>query len=66
MKVKKHYTDYERFEFTRKYKESNMPLSTFANENGISRETLRDWVTAYTNINGKFININSITNKEVT
>ena len=41
-----------------------MTNTTSAKENGINRETLRDWMNAYNNINGKFININTISENE--
>ena len=37
-----------------------MPVTTFARKNGLRRETLRDWMNAYNNINGKFINVNTV------
>ena len=58
------YTDQETYEWCRKCKLSGMPITTFAKENGINRETLRDWMNAYNNINGKFININTISENE--
>ena len=61
---RKFYTDQERYEWCRKCKLSGMPITTFAKENGINRETLRDWMNAYNNINGKFININTISENE--
>ena len=41
-----------------------MPVTTFAKENELNRETLRDWMNAYNNIHGKFINVNTISKKE--
>ena len=58
------YTDQERYEWCRKCKLSGMPVATFAKENGLSRETLRDWMIAYNNINGKFINVNTVSENE--
>ena len=57
---KRFYTDQERYEWCRKCKLSGMPVTTFARKNGLSRETLRDWMNAYNNINGKFINVNTV------
>ena len=57
---RKYYTDQERYEWCRKCKLSGMPVTTFARKNGLSRETLRDWMNAYNNINGKFINVNTV------
>lgn len=61
---RKFYTDQERYEYCRKCKLSGKTVSEFAKENGIKRGTLRDWMHAYNNINGKFININSVTKNE--
>ena len=41
-----------------------MPVATFAKENGLNRETLRDWMNTYNNIHGKFINVNTVSEKE--
>ena len=57
---KRFYTDQERYEWCRKCKLSGMPVTTFARKNGLSRKTLRDWMNAYNNINGKFINVNTV------
>ena len=57
---KRFYTDQERYEWCRKCKLSGMPVTTFARKNGLSRETLRDWMNEYNNINGKFINVNTV------
>ena len=51
-----YYTDQERYEYCRKCKLSRKTISEFARENGLCRSTLRDWMNAYNNINGKFIN----------
>ena len=32
--------------------------------NGLCRTTLGDWVAAYNNINGKFINVTTVSDKE--
>ena len=61
---KRFYTDQERYEWCRKCKLSRMPVTTFARKNGLSRETLRDWMNAYNNINGKFINVNTVSENE--
>ena len=58
------YTDKERYEWCRKCKLSGMPVATFAKENGLNRETLRDWMNAYNNIHGKFINVNTVSERE--
>ena len=58
------YQNQERYEWCRKCKLSGMPVATFAKENGLNRETLRDQMNAYNNINGKFINVNNVSEKE--
>ena len=64
MEKHKHYTDQERYEHCRKYKLSGKSITEYARENGINRCTFRDWVGAYNNINGKFINVKAISTKE--
>ena len=60
----KYYTDVERYEHCRKCKISGKSVSEYARENGINRSTLRDWMNAYNNIHGKFINVNTVAEKE--
>ncbi len=60
MKIKKQYTDQERFEAVKKYKLSGMSIRGFALANGYNRETLRDWVNAYKHLEGSFIRIDNI------
>lgn len=55
--MKKYYTDYERYEHCRKYRLSGLSVSEYARNNNLNRSTLKDWVSAYNNINGKFINV---------
>ncbi len=62
----KFYTDQERYEWCRKCKISGDSINKFARNNGISRGTLRDWMSAYNNIHGKFINLNKLSEKENT
>ena len=40
-----------------------MSVAAFALKNGIARTTLRDWMKAYNNINGKFINVKKVSKK---
>ena len=65
-KIEKHryYTDQERYEFCRRYKICGKTISEFARENNINRTTLRDWINAYNNINGKFINVSTVAENE--
>ena len=60
----KRYTDQERYEHCRKFRISGLKLSEYANRNNLNRRTLGDWVAAYNNINGKFINVSTISAKE--
>lgn len=54
----KHYTDSERLEFVKKWRMSGLPVKTFARENGLNRETFREWTNAYRNLESRFIKIN--------
>lgn len=65
-KIEKHhyYTDQERYEYCRRCKISGKTVSEFAKENNINRTTLRDWMKAYNNINGKFINVSTVAENE--
>ena len=38
------YEDQQRYAWCRKCKLSRMPVTTFAKENELNRETLRDWM----------------------
>ncbi len=53
----KFYTDYERLEFVKKFKESRLSSREFALANNLAVSTFRDWVHAFEDINGGFINI---------
>ena len=58
MEKHKYYTDQERYEHCRRCRISGKTVTEYARENGINRATLRDWMNAYKNIHGKFINVN--------
>ncbi|HBD05910.1 MAG TPA: hypothetical protein DCY93_00675 [Firmicutes bacterium] len=58
------YTDQERYEHCRRCRLSGKSVSQYARDNGINRSTLKDWMNAYRNIHGKFININTVREKE--
>ena len=60
----RYYRDQERYEFCRKYWLSKKTIIEFANENGINRHTFGDWLNAYGNIDGKFINIKNTSQTE--
>ena len=64
MERHKYYTDQERYEHCRKCRILGKTISEYARENGINRATLRDWMYAYRNIHGKFINVNTVREKE--
>lgn len=53
----KFYTDAERLEFVKKWRRSGLPVKTFARENGLNRETFREWANAYRDLEGKFVRI---------
>ena len=54
----KHYTDAERIGFVKKWRISGLPMKTFARENGLNRETFREWANAYRDLEGSFIKVN--------
>lgn len=60
----KRFTDQERYEHCRKYKISGLSVSEYARQNGLNRTTFRDLISAYNNINGKFINVARVSDKE--
>ncbi len=60
----KHYTDYERYEHCRKYRVSGMSVAEYSRQNNINRSTFKDWLSAYNNINGKFINVSIVNNTD--
>lgn len=60
----KYYTDQERYEWCRKCRQTGLSVARFAKENNLKRTTLRDWMNVYKNINGKFINVSTLSNEE--
>jgi transposase-like protein len=56
--MSKYKSDYERLETVKSFKVSKKTIGQFAKEKGIARETLRDWVNAFDNIDGSFIKLN--------
>lgn len=62
----KRYTDQIRYEHCRKYRITGKTLSEYARENEINRSTFKDWVKAYNNINGRFINVKTVMENENT
>jgi len=65
-KMGKHYTDRERLDAVKKYRTSGMSVREYARKEGYSRGTLRDWVTAYQNLQGEFIRIDNVEEKPGT
>lgn len=59
----KYRSDYERLEAVKKFKSSKMTIHAFAEQEGLPRSTLRDWVRAYDNINGSFIKLKKEINR---
>lgn len=53
----KYRTDLERLEMVKEFKISKKSMSEFAKKKGIPISTLRDWVTAYNNIDGSFVRL---------
>ena len=60
----KYYSDLERYEHVRKFRISGKTIRQYARENEIKERTLGDWIRAYNNMHGKFINVNTISEKE--
>jgi transposase len=58
--MKKHYTDRERLDYVKKFKQSGLMLSEFASLEKINRSTLSDWIKAYDHIEGHFIRIDQL------
>jgi transposase-like protein len=56
----KHYTDRERLDAVKKYRASGMSAGEFARKEGYNRSALKDWVSAYQNLQGDFIRIDNI------
>lgn len=54
---KHYYTDAERMSFVKKWRISGLPMKTFARENGLCRETFREWANAYRDLEGSFVRI---------
>lgn len=46
----KHYTDRDRHDMVKKYRQSNLGLSEFARQEHINRSTIKDWVSAYNHL----------------
>lgn len=44
-------------EYVKKFRTSGLSLRRFTMMHGVSRETLRDWVNAYQDLEGKFIRL---------
>ena len=55
-----HYTDRERLDAVKKYRASGLSESEFARKEGYNRSTLKDWASAYQNLQGDFIRIDNI------
>ncbi len=62
--MKKYRTDYDRLEIVKKYKLSGLSISEYARRNNLARSSLRDWVSAYDNIDGSFVRLKRDISKE--
>ena len=60
----KHYTDRQRLDMVKKYRQSGLGLSEFARQEDINRSTLKDWIAAYNHLQGDFIRIDNLDSKE--
>ena len=56
----KYRSDYDRLETVKAFKVSKMSIRAFAIKKGMSRETLRDWVNSYDNVDGSFVRLNKV------
>lgn len=59
----KHYTDRDRLDMVKKYRQSGLGLSEFTRQEKINRSTLKDWVAAYNHLQGDFIRIDNLDSK---
>ena len=59
----KHYTDRQRLDMVKKYRQSNLGLSEFARQEHINRSTIKDWVSAYNHLQGDFIRLDNLDSK---
>jgi len=58
--MSKYKSDYERLETVKEFKVSKLSIRAFTIKKGMSRETLRDWVNAYDNVDGSFVKLNKV------
>lgn len=58
------FTDQQRFNIVKEFRTSGLTISDFARKRRMSRETLRDWVNAYNNLNGNFIDVSNFDNEK--
>lgn len=56
----KHYTDRDRLDMVKKYRQSGLGLSEFARQEHINRSTIKDWVSAYNHLQGDFIRLDNL------
>ena len=64
MTYTKRKVDKKVFSLCLKYRISGKTIRAYAQEAGIKERTLGDWVRAYNNLHGKFINVNTVSKKE--
>lgn len=62
----KHYTDRQRLDMVKKYRQSGLGLSDFARQENINRSTMKDWVSAYDHLQGDFIRLDNLDAKAGT
>lgn len=62
----KHYTDRDRLDMVKKYRQSNLGLSEFARQHLINRSTIKDWIAAYNHLQGDFIRLDNLDSKQGT
>jgi transposase-like protein len=59
----KHYTDRDRLDMVKKYRQSGLGLSEFARQEDINRSTIKDWIAAYNHLQGDFIRLDNLDSK---
>jgi len=54
----KHYTDRDRLDMVKKYRQSGLGL-----KENINRSTIKDWIAAYNHLQGDFIRLDNLDSK---
>ena len=62
--MKRRYTDRERLDAVKKYRGSGMSMSEFTEREGLNRNTFKDWASAYQHLQGEFVRIDDLDERE--